>query len=408
MSKYAEDLKVIVGLDKLEARVKQIEEKAALTGSRGVAFQDGDGNIVAAAATGAAAKISTNGLLGAGYSAISGARGAISDAAEQADKDKSKTGGGAGQVADAGSTAGNIVGNAGAAIIGERDGFFDIGDLLNDNGSGGPAIGTDEIIKGISGIFSEKLNPLEIREDGLRLPGENLFSENDDLNIPDFYQGIRWVLYNEDGSSSFTPSMRAAIASDFARRFQRGSGYDAGDRYSYVGNISVNQSSPSVSWQGEQVLSAGVPVPSLGPFTTSTPGEFCTPGIDDDCPMTYTGSNGWLDGPTAKLYKGPNGTLSPHPRDILAVQQFPLQYNNEYGRSTILGTYFKGGEQKYFKRVPTNGGGFMYGEVSGLAGADIKYKDEAYVHIFDDLGRQKLVVKGSEAKNYVDINLSNI
>ncbi len=268
MSKYAEDLRTIVGVNEIKKRLEELEEKAAINSSRGVGFQSGsDGSTQSASGPGGSGGIQApSSAYGSGTAAISSA---ATDAAIAALEGMSNANGSQGMSHEA------------------DDGLYDLGDIIDNfadselQGGGDSLASFNPNLSGIDGWTDcEDETDGTIRFDSY-IPPLNWSDVNSPGELDGWVLGTRWAV---SGSPSGTiHGSTADTAGENAAIDLNGSPPVPGDvPYVYVNTDGVGAGSVA---HFTRTLN--------GPFTLPNIAVSCTAGVDSECPLTAPQESQW-------------------------------------------------------------------------------------------------------------------
>lgn len=370
MSNLQRDLKAIVGVDKIESRLKALEERASIESQRGLAYQNSLGNMVSAATTAASGTTASDTALGSSLSALTDA---ATSAAEDALENKAKGGGGKKNELDQ-------QGVVNAAI----DGVLDIDNFLDGVMDG---LNVGDYLLGLSGGAVNGV-PTTVRLD--KLDANKIVPSGDTSAAGKWTSGVKWT-------GAFAVSSSAPTAVEAAR---------AASTSKYI--IQSFTANPT-----------GSPFPPVSPdrytvtylyvtdgltYTGTVTATSCTVDAEESCPAYWSDS----DVPTADLtvYRLQSGAFWVSTPDGRAALGMPIA-DSEYGPTQLL--IVKGsGTPKYVKIIPTSSGGVVVGEVTGPTGTDLAFKTDKRVVVTDANARVLAMPMGSDAANYVNLDISNI
>lgn len=384
MTRYADDLKKIVGIDKLIKRLDEQIEKDRINARRGIGYGLVDGAIAgatAAAGTGTAPSSAlgsnesgdTKSLTDAALEALAGQLGGGSGGADSGSGTSDSTGGGTDGTAGTNSDQG--------AIYGGSDGVYDAAALM---AGGGPRVGDGRRLIGITGLRDITTSrAVDIFNDGYYRGSDDRLTPDEDGVEPGFVLGYRWT-----GATGFFSTAGQAI-DDFWKTNFAGGGEappGSGNKYEFVrsGSPFFVSGSWACNYYIRQIVSGGtLLIPPSAETELNVGATACTVGVDFACLTAAPTRTEWLRGRAVQLGKNTLGQFVANPRDV----DVPTLYK---AASNIL--TFKYNNTQYMTQKPTYEGGFTIGE-SDSTGTYI-----GAVHAYNSAG-QKV---GVYANTYAD------
>lgn len=354
MTRYADDLKKIVGIDKLTKRLDDQIEKDRINSKRGIGYGLVDGVIAgatAAAGTGTAPSNAlgsnetgdTKSLTDAALEALAGQLGGGSGGTDSGSGTSDSTGGGTDGTAGTNSDQG--------AIYGGIDGVYDAAALL---AGGGPRVGDGRRLIGITGIRDITTSrAVDIFNDGYYRGSDDRLTPDEDGIEPGFVLGYRW-----SGATGFFATAGQAIDDFWQTNFSGGGEAPpgSGNKYEFIrsGAPFFASGTWSCNYYIRQIVSVGSLLIPPGSETELNVGATaCTVGIDFACLAAAPTRTSWLRGKAVQLGKNALGQFIAHPRDV----DVPTLYK---AASNIL--TFKYNNTQYITQKPTYEGGFTIGE----------------------------------------------
>lgn len=384
MTRYADDLKKIVGIDKLIKRLEEQIEKDRINAKRGIGYGLVDGTVAgarAAAGTGTAPSNAlgsnesgdTKALTDAALEALAGQLGGGSGGSDSGSGTSDSTGGGEGGTAGTNSDQG--------ATYGGSDGVYDAALLM---AGGGPRVGDGRRLIGITGIRDITTSrAVDIFNDGYYRGSEDRLTPDEDGVEPGFVLGYRWV-----GATGFFPTAGQAIDDFWQVNFRGGDEAPpgSGNKYEFLrsGQPYFVSGSWGCNYYIRQIASAGsLLIPPGSEIELNVGATACTVGIDFACLSAAPTRYEWLRGKAVQLGKNTLGQFIANPRDV----DVPTLYK---AASNIL--TFKYNNTQYMTQKPTYEGGFTIGE------SDSTGTYTGAVHAYNSAG-QKV---GVYANTYAD------
>lgn len=354
MTRYADDLKKIVGIDQLIKRLNEQIQKDRINAKRGIGYGLVDGAIAGATsaagtggAPGSALGSNTAGdaksLTDAALEALAGELGGGSGGSDSGSGTSDSTGGGTDGTAGTNSDQG--------AIIGGADGVYDAALLL---AGGGPRVGDGRRLNGISGIRDpESSRAVNIYNDGYYRGSSDRLTPDEDGVEPGFLLGYRWT-----GVTGVFPTAGQAIDDFWQANFEAGGEAPpgSGNKYEFLrsGSPVFASGSWSCNYYIRQIESGGdLLIPPGADIELNVGATACTVGVDFACLSAAPTRSEWLRGTAVQLAKNEIGQFVANARDV----DVPTLYK---AASNIL--TFKYNNTQYMTQKPTYEGGFTIGE----------------------------------------------
>lgn len=346
MSDYTDNIKRIVGIDELKNKLKDLEEKAAIYGRRGIAYETAEG----------IGNVSSSGgdlvNIGGNAAASAATKAALQALAEGKTVEKSNTATGDDSNA---ALAGKSLQSG--LFKSDSDGVFDAEDYFDNAGAGGLGSNIGEVLSGLTGFRNlSDTKDVSVRFDGLFVPPAD-FTSIDGLYV---YDDLWQLGYQWSGLSGLTfwPNPAQALNDIFDNTPNLVADYNKGTIESdggtgYIMNISLKTGG------GDTFFG-----------TSRTP---CTPGSSVNCPLTAPVTYFFPLRDDVQLAQDkyvaqsliPSATgFSAHPRDAINT---PLDLAGE--QSTIELTFAGGTRNALIE--PNNIGGSIISEIDPITKAYI-------------------------------------
>lgn len=407
MSSYAAALRKIVGIQKLEDRLRTLEDKAAIPGNRGIAYQTSQGAVAAASGAlgGALAAIQTP------DSALGGVNAATKAATEEAAKELEKLfGNGGGDTAivnQAGKVASDIAAKAAATVISELAGMFDIANVVD--GIKGPGLNTDLALNGFTGFDGGTNRPVQFRLDNLFAPPPGFSSSNiEDItgNEAGFFVGYQWPTADTGSFVSGPPTNNIASSIDSVyNAVYLGGQVDPNTKnaFGFVDGptgIIASGGIAQYSFTIVQTISNGEPIFNQTPIQVNVLGRTCSASVDDkNCPVTFGGLGKFPPQRTMRyfrddkgVFRSADGTVALNYGNNNNINSSKFLLNSNYNADGTLGT-----TTRYFMITPAADGGTLVGERNPFTD---KFIDAGPVRVFSAAGSLKAVIPGNQAGFY--------
>lgn len=377
MSRYAEDLKKIVGVDEIKRKLKELEDGQAIESKRGVAYQSGStGQVQSDSGAGGSGGIQApTGAAGSGLSAI---QQSTSDAARNALNGMSGSNGfSAGQ----------------SPIKQAEDGVLDVGDVLDgyaDNAlTGGGATGFGPNLSGLNG-WSDCTNdePGTVRFDSY-VPPIGWDSINEPPLDTSWIAGKYWLFGSAFYGSTFSALISDALAHNIVLRSNPSS---TNPGYLYGNSTDPSAGATLAGYDLTQLaLNGDNTVPSYVGFVYITsgtsgygPAGTCPMPAGYSCQLVQPYDTTWDADSFQVLLNKDTGLFETNQYDPKAPEIYNTPSSSVYmcfgeGRTATL-TAGAGNTKLLYETDPTTG--------APLAGT--------YLHIYDNKG---------QIKGYADVAL---
>lgn len=363
MSQYGDDLKRIVGVNKIKTELKELKDQLAILSKRGIATQNYQA-VVDGATSGAGGGGGGGGTLPPGFGTDP-----IKDGSNEGAKDPGGPEGG---------------------LNGDGDGGFDLEDLI-DNLVDKSLLSTVDGAKSGIGIITGWKDPLTNRSGEISPVGNHPWGPRDGswINPEDppafdgFIQGYTWQSPYPFGGTGSPP-------------FFASSG-EAGDWV--ISEWGAGGPTRNPATLTNSVVTAGPPSPGVDFYITDPTGVYiipcggvaCIPGSSSSCPIDGNTETMWSNsGSPFQLYKDfLNGTFRGSQYDPNLPDQF------KYPTSTVVMEMDSGGRYATI-RAGINGGAVLY-ESDAAGGVN----PGSQIHVFDGAGRLLGYFPSTELNNWL-------